>query len=148
MTRPIAVVERLLPAPCDVVYDDWVSVESLIEWMCPRPARLHGVEIDPVVGGRFRFDIEETGQRMLVAGTYLTLDRPHMLRFTWSCSTWPDPHHESIVTVTLRPAAEAQTHMTIVHELLPPGTVSRHLEGWEQIAEQFAGSIAARRAAR
>jgi uncharacterized protein YndB with AHSA1/START domain len=148
MTNPIALVERLLPAPCDVVYDDWLSVESLIEWMCPHPARLSEVELEPVVGGRFRFDIEDGGQRMVVFGQYLTLDRPHNIRFTWSCSTWLDPDHVSIVTVLLRPTADAQTHMTIAHELLPPGTDARHMSGWEQIAEQLAGCLATPRPTR
>jgi uncharacterized protein YndB with AHSA1/START domain len=146
VTRSAVIVERLLPAPCDIVYDDWLSVESLTEWMCPRPAHLHSVDLDAVVGGRFRFDIEELGQRMVVVGAYLTLDRPHALRFTWSCSTWPDPNRESIVTVTLRPAGKDQTHMTILHELLPPDTVSSHTEGWEQIGKQLAASLGVRRA--
>ena len=34
----VAVVERVLSAPCDVVYDEWLSAESLTEWMCPRLA--------------------------------------------------------------------------------------------------------------
>ena len=148
MTNPIAVVERLLPAPCDVVYDYWLSVESLHEWMCPRPARLRVAEVEPVLEGRLRFDIVETGQRMVVTGRYLTLDRPHTIRFTWSCSTWSDPYHVSIVTVTLRPIGETETHMTISHELLPPDTDARHSQGWEQIAEQLAGCLAVPRSSR
>ena len=141
MRPAVAVVERVLPAPREVVYDEWLSVESLMEWMCPRPARLQAVELDPVVGGRFRFDIVEDGGGMVVVGTYLTLDRPHTIRFTWSCSTWEDPNHESIVTIELSPIGENQTHMTIRHALLPPGTTTNHKQGWQQIAEQLADSL-------
>jgi len=140
----VAVVERVLPALCDVVYDEWLSAESLTEWMCPRPARLRGVELDPVVGGSYRFDIIEDGKQMIVVGTYLTLDRPHTVRFTWSCSTWADPTQQSIVTVELRPLGENETHMTIRHEILPPGTLVNHLEGWRLIADQLAGSLSER----
>jgi len=140
----VAVIERILPAPCDVVYDEWLSEESLIEWMCPYPARLRKVELDPVEGGSYRFDIVEGGKQMIVIGTYLTLDRPHTIRFTWSCSTWTNPTLQSIVTVELRPRGENETHMTIRHELLPPGTLNNHLDGWQLIAEQLAEDLAAR----
>lgn len=139
-----AIVERVLPAPCDVVYDEWLSVESLMEWMCPRPARLRDMELDPVVGGSYRFDIIEDGKDMVVVGTYLTLDRPHTIRFTWSCSTWPDPTRQSIVTVQLRPFGENETHMTIRHELLPPSTIANHLAGWQLIAAQLVESLSKR----
>jgi uncharacterized protein YndB with AHSA1/START domain len=144
VSAPVAVVERVLPAPCDVVYDEWLSAESLMEWMCPRPARLRGVDLDPVVGGRYRLDIVEDGSEMLVAGTYLTLERPHTIRFTWSCSTWDDPLRESLVTVELRPAGTAQTRMTIRHELVPPDTVASHADGWALVVNQLADSLARR----
>ena len=79
---------------------------------------------------KYRFDIVEDGGRMVVVGTYLVLDRPHMIRFTWSCSTWADPTHESIVTVEIRPAGEDGAHMTIRHEHLPHGTAENHRHGW------------------
>jgi uncharacterized protein YndB with AHSA1/START domain len=141
VTPEVAVVERVLRAPCDVVYDEWLSTESLTEWMCPRPARLRNMELDPVVGGSYRFDIIEDGKQMIVVGAYLTLDRPHTIRFTWSCSTWADPTQQSIVTVQLRPLNETETHMTVRHELLPPGTLVNHLEGWQLIAEQLAKNL-------
>ena len=143
----VAVVERVLPAPCDVVYDEWLSPESLTEWMCPRPARLRDVELDPVVGGSYRFDIIEDGKQMIVLGTYLTLERPHTIRFTWSCSTWADPALQSVVTVELRPLGDDRTHMIIRHELLPTGTLANHLEGWKLIAEQLAEILSERSSA-
>ena len=82
-------VERVLPAPCDEVFDEWLDPGSLADWMCPRPARLQRVVLDPVVGGRYRFDIVENGEEMVVEGRFLTLERPHTIRFTWNCSTWP-----------------------------------------------------------
>ncbi len=48
-------------------------------------------------------DGTDAGQVFRVSGNYLTLDRPHRLAFTWSCSTWPDPTVQTIVTVTIDP---------------------------------------------
>jgi uncharacterized protein YndB with AHSA1/START domain len=139
---PVAVVETVLPAACPVVYREWLSVEALTEWMCPRPARLRGVELDPVVSGLYRLDIVEDGREMLVVGRFLTLDPPHVIRFTWSCSTWPDPLQESVVTVHLRPAGSGdETHMTIRHELVPPDTTGTHAAGWQLVAKQLADRL-------
>jgi len=136
-----ALVRRLLPAPPEVVYDEWLDPAALADWMCPRPARCRGIESDPRVGGRLRIDIEEEGAEFYVTGEYLALDRPGRLSFTWSCSTWADPSHGSVVTVLLEPRAGGQTLMTIRHTLLPPGLTDQHTSGWEAIAAQFAATL-------
>jgi uncharacterized protein YndB with AHSA1/START domain len=142
----VAVVEKVLPATSAAVYDQWLSVDALTEWMCPYPARLRRVELDPVVGGRYRFEIMEGGGDMLVVGRFLALERPHTIRFTWSCSTWPDPLQESIVSVELRPAGSGKdTHMTIRHELVPPDTIASHQAGWRLVADQLADRLSRQR---
>jgi uncharacterized protein YndB with AHSA1/START domain len=132
-----AVVQRILPAPPDVVFEHWIDPDALAEWMCPRPARATNVELDPTVGGRLRIDIEEDGVEFYVVGRFLELERPHRLRFTWSCSTWTDPDRQSIVSVSLEPHGGVDTLMTIQHMLLPEGTLENHQHGWNLIAEQL-----------
>jgi uncharacterized protein YndB with AHSA1/START domain len=139
-----AVVQRVLPAPPEVVYDEWLDAEGLAEWMCPRPARPTKIELDPRVGGRLRIDIDDQGYRLQVTGTYLDLRRPHQLSFTWKCSDWPEPDHESVVTVLLRPHGDQQTLMTIRHSLLPPEVADGHRQGWGRVAAQLDGRLPAR----
>jgi uncharacterized protein YndB with AHSA1/START domain len=142
-SRTTALVRRLLPAPPDVVYDEWLDPVALADWMCPRPARCRGIESDPRVGGRLRIDIEEEGAEFYVTGEYLALDRPGRLSFTWACSTWPDPSHSSVVTVLLEPRAGGRTLMTIRHTLLPAGLADQHTSGWAAIATQLAAELSA-----
>jgi uncharacterized protein YndB with AHSA1/START domain len=132
-----AVVQRVLPAPPDVVFEEWIDPDALAEWMCPRPARATNIDLEPAVGGSLRIDIEEAGVEFYVTGRYLELQRPQRLRFTWSCSTWPDPQWTSIVTVSLEPHGGVDTLMTIQHTLLPEGTVDNHHHGWTLIALQL-----------
>jgi uncharacterized protein YndB with AHSA1/START domain len=144
MTAPglaIAIVERLLPATPDEVYNEWVSPEALLDWMCPRPARCLKVEIEPRLGGRLRIDIEDAGEQFYVHGTYTELDRPTRLGFSWSCSTWPDPTLTSHVLVTLIPHGDNQTLMTISHSALTPDQVDQHLQGWRLIAAQLEAAL-------
>ena len=135
-----AVVRRVLRAPPEVVYDEWLDPEALSEWMCPRPARATSIELDGRPGGRFRIDIAELGQRFSVEGTYLRLERPRRLEFTWTCSTW-SASVESRVTVTLDDHGSNETLMTIRHEQLPDDLLDQHREGWERIAEQLEAQL-------
>jgi uncharacterized protein YndB with AHSA1/START domain len=142
LRAPAAIIRRRLPAPPDVVYHEWTDPGKLAEWMCPRPARCLNVQADPRIGGIVRFDIEDAGQTFQVSGKYLALDRPHRLAFTWSCSTWPDPTIQSVVTVTIEPDGTEASIMTIEHVLLPPALVQQHAHGWASIATQLQAALA------
>lgn len=143
MTDPgaVAVVRRVLPAIPAVVFDEWLDPGALADWMCPRPARCLAVSVNPRIGGEIRFDIEDSGVRFVVHGHFRTLDRPRRIAFTWSCTTWPDPTVESVVTVTLEPDGAEDTLMTIEHALLPPGQAHRHMAGWRAVADQLAAAL-------
>jgi uncharacterized protein YndB with AHSA1/START domain len=143
-TDPVVTVRRVLPAPPDVVYDEWLDPVGMAEWMCPRPARAVKISLEPSVGGTLRIDIEDSGSSLYVTGRYVELDRPRRLRFTWSCSDWADPTVQSVVTVTLDRHGTDETMMTIEHELLPPERVDDHGTGWTAIAAQLGDALAAR----
>jgi uncharacterized protein YndB with AHSA1/START domain len=139
----VALVVRLLPASPAEVYDEWLDPGALSDWMCPRPAWATNIDLEPRVGGRVRIDIEENGARFVVTGRYVELDRPRRLRFTWSCSNWPDPSVESLVTVTLDKHGDDGTLMTIRHAL-PQDLIIKHQSGWSRIAEQLAAKLVVR----
>jgi uncharacterized protein YndB with AHSA1/START domain len=136
-TPVMAVVQRILPAPPDAVYDEWLDAEGMTEWMCPRPVRPTKIVLDPRVGGRIRIDIDDQGFDVTITGEYLELDRPKRIRFTWWCTTW-EPADRSVVTVLLEPDGDQQTLMTIHHTHLPSSLVGGHQQGWTLTAEQFA----------
>ena len=133
----VVIVRRVLPAPPDIVYDEWLDPVGMIEWMCPRPARAVKISLEPSVGGSLRIDIEDSGSSLYVSGSYIELDRPRRLRFTWSCSAWADPTVQSMVTVTLEDHGTAETMMTIEHEQLRPEEMDSHQHGWATIAVQL-----------
>jgi uncharacterized protein YndB with AHSA1/START domain len=136
-TGRVVLVRRVLPAPPDIVYDEWLDPVGMIEWMCPRPARAARISLEPSVGGSLRIDIEDSGSSLYVSGHYIELDRPRRLRFTWSCSAWADPSVQSVVTVTLDKHGTAETMMTIEHEQLPPDEADSHQRGWAAVAAQL-----------
>jgi uncharacterized protein YndB with AHSA1/START domain len=143
----VAVVRRVLPAPPHVVFDEWLDPAGMTEWMCPRPARVVKIVLEPSVGGSLRIDIEDSGSSLYVTGQFIELDRPRRLRFSWSCSDWPDPSVQSEVTVILADHGAGETLMTIEHRQLPPGQADPHQRGWAAIAVQLGEALSGRRGA-
>jgi uncharacterized protein YndB with AHSA1/START domain len=135
---PIVRVRRVMPAAPEVVFDQWLDPESLADWMCPRPVRVVALTVEPRVGGTVQFDIDDVGTRVLITGRFLAIDRPHLLRFTWSASDWPDPTAVSVVNVAFEPLGDDETTMTIEHSLLPPSTFDEYQSGWEGVCNQLA----------
>jgi uncharacterized protein YndB with AHSA1/START domain len=141
MGRAVAAVSTVLPAPPEMVYEEWLDPTALRDWMCPRPARCVDIEVQPWVGGRLRIDIEDGGVEFFVIGRFTVLKRPRELEFTWHCSTWPAGSGESIVKVWLDPRGDQATLMTIEHTLLPPGLLEQHRAGWAAIAGQLDAAL-------
>jgi uncharacterized protein YndB with AHSA1/START domain len=131
-------VQRVMPAAPEVVFDEWLDRESLREWMCPRPVRVVDVTIEPHVGGTVRFDVDDSGTRVLISGQFLTIDRPRLLRFTWANSDWSDPTAESVVNVAFEPIGDDETLMSIEHSLLPPEEFENFDNGWTLTFDQLA----------
>ena len=131
-------VERVMPATPDEVFGEWLDREALQEWMCPRPVKVLDVAVDPRVGGTVRFDIEDSGTRILITGQFLAIDRPRLLRFTWTNSDWPDPTQESIVNVSFAPVGDDETLMSVEHSLLPPQEFESFHSGWILTVDQLA----------
>ena len=141
----VARVRRVMPAPPEVVFDEWLDPESLADWMCPRPSRCVAITVEPHVGGRVRFDVDTLGELVLITGQFLAVDRPSLLQFTWSHSGWADPTASSIVTVEFAPHGEKQTLMSIEHELLPSReALDDPQHAWEVSADQLAGRLSRR----
>jgi uncharacterized protein YndB with AHSA1/START domain len=137
-------VQRVMPAVPDAVFAEWLDRESLMEWMCPNPVRVIDVTVEPRVGGTVRFDVDDSGTRVLITGQFLTIDRPRVLRFTWANSNWPDPTTESIVNVSFEPVGDDETLMSIEHSLLPPEEFESFDNGWTLTVEQLAAVLSAR----
>ena len=138
---PVARVQRVMPAAPDVVFDEWLDSESLAEWMCPRPSRCVAVTVEPRVGGTLRFDVDNLGTSVLITGQFLAIERPHLLRFTWTNSDWPDPTVVSVVNVAFAPAGDDETLLSIEHSLIPPDRFDDFQNGWVGVCDQLAAFL-------
>lgn len=82
-----------------------------------------------------RLFMSHRGQDVVHSGTYLVIDRPHTLEFTWRSPV--TQLRNSMVRVTFIPDADA-TLVSVRHEQLPDAESARlHAEGWTEILDCY-----------
>jgi uncharacterized protein YndB with AHSA1/START domain len=148
MSRTTTAVEVsvLLAAPPDAVFPYFTDPARYVQWMGSEAA------LDPVPGGTFRVRMPD-GFR--AAGTFLQVDRPHLVVFTWGFADAgaaqrskhepdragtgnPMPPGSTRVTVTLDPA-DGGTRLTLRHDDLPsPELVEGHRVAWDAYLPRLA----------
>jgi uncharacterized protein YndB with AHSA1/START domain len=129
------VVERVLPASPDEVFNAWTTPSRMAAWMSPVGAA--EAEVDLRVGGSFRVVMVEA--RLEHRGEYLEIDRPGRLVFTWvSPFTGAEP---SLMTVEMLPHDDG-TRVVLTHERLPEDVVDGHRDGWGTMVGRLAGILA------
>ena len=129
------VVERVLPAAPDDVFDAWTTPSRMAAWMTPVGAA--EAEVDLRVGGSFRVVMMEAG--LDHTGEYLEIDPPRRLVFTWVSSfTGTEP---SVVTVEMHPHDDG-TRLVLTHERLPEEVIDGHRDGWGAMIGRLAGILA------
>ena len=122
MTSKIeAKVTHRFKASADRVYDAWLDPQKGRLWMEAALIQLglqgdiQRVEIDARVGGKFFFSDMRDGTEARHWGTYLELDRPRKIAFTWIVDE-AEEADPSRVALTIEPDGEGCI-ATIVHEM-------------------------------
>ncbi|MGW1342348.1 SRPBCC family protein [Kribbella sp. NPDC002412] len=135
-------IERVLPATIRKVYDAWTRVELLTQWYCPNPELELKVQADVRVGGDY---VVEMGPHV-VRGTYLEVEPPYRLAFSWHWDgTAGAPTR---VQVELSEVPEG-TRMLLTHTgFTTAEDAANHRQGWEPELGRLAGLLNAQRAAR
>ena len=130
-------IERVLPATIGQVYDAWTRAELLTRWYCPNPAWELKVSADVRVGGD---SVVEMGPHV-VRGTYLEVERPRRLAFSWK---WDGTDDEPTrVEVELSEVADG-TRMLLTHTgFATAEDAANHGLGWEPELGRLANLLTA-----
>ena len=104
-------MERTFAAPAERVFDAWTSVDTLRRWWPAGPGWTTPLaEVDVRVGGALRLVMRDLdGGEFGGVGTYLVLDRPRRLAFSWQ---WDDPElgrDRQVVDVTFTDNGDGTT---------------------------------------
>ena len=123
MTDGVIEREIRIEAPPRIVFGFFTDPERLARWMGRK------VTLDASPGGAVRIDYNGSD---IASGTFIELDEPHRLAFTWGWEAPGDavPPGASLVEVTLTPDGTG-TRLALRHSGLSGESVGGHAEGWD-----------------
>jgi len=127
-TSPATInVRRRIAAPAKVLFEAWLDPDSLGAWLRPGNAIRSDARIDAKVGGKFEIDMHQPDKVIPHRGTYVEIDPPRRLVFTWA-----SPHtagRDTLVTVEFT-EVDGATEISLTHEQLPEYMAQGHVNGW------------------
>lgn len=132
-------LSRWVDAPPARVFDAWTREEQMIRWSCPDPTARVVVSVDLRVGGRFSIRMEAEGGPYTAIGTYLEVDPPHRVVYTWD---WVEAEQhmgvDTVVAVDFVPS-RGGTEVRIHHSGFPTREQrDGHRTGWEACVPRLA----------
>jgi uncharacterized protein YndB with AHSA1/START domain len=140
-TGPIVQIRRRVSARAEVIFDLWTKPDLMVRWMSPFPGAVDcKASCDLRPGGAFSLVMSSAQASREVSGTYVEIDRPRRLVFTW---TGPLTNNvNTLVTVELSPLGD-ETDLVLTHERLPtPAELEGHTRGWGHILDHLADAVA------
>jgi uncharacterized protein YndB with AHSA1/START domain len=133
-------ITRRFDFPAERVFDAWLDPATLGRWLFATPSgTMVRVEIDARVGGTFNITERRDGEEVEHVGTYLELDRPRRLVFSFGV-----PKYSTLVTrvrIELKPLPGG-CELTLTQEGTPPEWIDRAREGWGAIVAALAAHLA------
>lgn len=140
---PVTLVRTIKASP-EEVYAAWTDPDRFARWMSLDD---HAVtaEIDPRVGGRYRFESRVGDDVHATSGEYRELVPGRKVVKTW---VYAGPHkefenHETVLTVELRELGPNLTELTLTHSRLPNAKYGESLQyGWTALLDHLAALAA------
>jgi uncharacterized protein YndB with AHSA1/START domain len=139
-TGPILQIRRRVRASAEEIFDLWTKPDLIVRWMSPYPRTVDcKASCDVRPGGAFSFVMSSGESSREVSGTYVQIDRPRKLVFTWIGPL--TNNMTTLVTVELNPRGN-ETDLVLTHERLPtPAIHEGHTMGWGNILDHLADAV-------
>jgi glutathione S-transferase len=135
-TVPSLEVRRVIAAPPDRLFDAWTTPSQLVVWWGPRGVRCTDAAVDLRVGGKYHIKNElPDGRVVVIRGTFLQVERPQRLVYTWLVEPGGDEPEQVTVCFEARGAA---TEVVVIHErIADTPTRDGHEAGWVGCLEKL-----------
>src|SRR6202162_1101891 len=118
-TGGIVRVRRRVRAGAEQIFDLWTKPDLMVRWMSPFPGAVDcKASCDLRPGGAFSLVMSSEEASREVSGTYVQVDRPRKLVFTWIGPLTNNVN--TLVTVELDPRGY-ETDPLLTHAPLPNG---------------------------
>ena len=136
MTELSVNLTKTIQAPIEKVFDAWLDPASLTRFILPGPGMPQPeVENDPREGGRFTIVMHVGEEKIPHSGSYLTIDRPNRLVFSWESPYSTDDSQVSLIftQVDADTTKIELTHVRFINE----EARSNHEGGWTNILDKL-----------
>ena len=139
-TGPIVQIRRRVRARAEQIFDLWTKPDLMVRWMSSFPGAVDcKASCDLRPGGAFSLVMSSGEISREVSGTYVHVDRPRKLVFTWIGPLTNDV--TTLVTVELNPRGD-ETDLVLTHERLPTSAiVEGHTRGWGHILDNLSDVV-------
>ena len=138
MTDLTLKLEKTVNAPIEKVFDAWLDPAMLTQFVLPQPGMPQPeVENDPREGGQFKIVMRHGDDELPHTGSYLVIDRPRQLKFSWSSHYSPD---DSTVTLDFEGLGANTTRVVLTQvKFLHEEARDAHRGGWSNILDSLVG---------
>jgi uncharacterized protein YndB with AHSA1/START domain len=138
---PRLCVSRRFDASPERVFDAWLDPEKAGKWLFATPtSQMVRVEIEARVGGAFNFTDRRDGEDVEHVGTYVEIDRPRRLVFTFGVPKYSN--QITRVTIDIKPLPTG-CELTLTHDGVPAEWFEQTREGWGKILDALAENLPA-----
>jgi uncharacterized protein YndB with AHSA1/START domain len=133
-------LERLIPAPPEVLFALWTEPAQLLRWWAPEGYECLVDSLDTRPGGRWRTTLRRSdGSGVAMSGVYRIVEPPRRLVFTWA---WEDASgargHETEVVVRFE-ATPGGTRLVLRQQRFDsPQARDNHNVGWSSSFDRLA----------
>jgi uncharacterized protein YndB with AHSA1/START domain len=136
---PKIIITRRFDFPVERVFDAWLDPARASKFLFATPTgKMVRVDIDARVGGSFNITRRD-GEDVEHVGTYLEIDRPRRLVFTFGVPKYSA--QITRVTIDFKPLPTG-CELTLTNEGIPPEWVDRTREGWGMILDGLSAHLA------
>jgi uncharacterized protein YndB with AHSA1/START domain len=115
--RTFVTIQKNFHTSAEEVFDAWLNTGLLGKWMfgpSVREETIVSLTNDPHPGGKFSYKVKRGDLVLDHIGTYLEIERPARLVFTWGVDI--DSGDDSIVTIQIQPVENGCT-LSLQHDM-------------------------------
>ena len=138
-------VELRMRTTVERVFHAWMDERELMQWWRPMGLQTTSADVDLRVGGSYRIEMSpaDGSEKLTLSGTFLVVDPPRSLVYSWRWRGGPFDGEESLVEVSFA-SLGAESVVTVHHQQLLSATSEKeHQRGWSSVFESLAEHLSA-----
>lgn len=134
---PILTVNRSIRTTPERLFELWTGADYIRRWFGGAETEIDQVEIDLRVGGQYRIMVPGDGGPTEVSGSFLEIERPNRLVYTWVMRGPQMATDETTVTVEFEQVGE-MTEIQLTHGPFVVAEVRQlHASGWAACLDEI-----------